>query len=89
LCATDDHVLTIGGTVVGKYHLIGVMLYKLDAHYITQAYDARERSWVRYDGYPPAKGLGQRDSPPTGRVDHEHGLEGKYYPVDLLYVRVP
>jgi hypothetical protein len=64
------------------------MLYKFDAHYITDVFDARERSWVRYDGYPPACGVGVRVRPPTGRCLHTHGLSGEYFPVNLLYCAV-
>ena len=35
-----------------------------------------------------AGGVGVRVPPPTGRVQHTHGLSGKYFPVELLYVRV-
>ena len=85
---TDDHTLVVDGNAVGTYQLAGVLLYKRDAHYIAEVFDARERSWVRYDGYPPACGVGVRVGPPTGRCRHTHGLSGEYYPVNLLYARV-
>ena len=84
---SDKHVLKLNGDDVGTYELIGVLLYKKQTHYITTVYD-RTYGWVRYDGYPPANGVGQRVPPPEGRVRHVHGLSGEYYPVDVLYARV-
>jgi hypothetical protein len=77
----------IDGSCIGPYQLIGVMLYKLDTHYIADVYDATY-GWVRYDAYEPADGVGQRVQPPTGRTQHTHGLSGEYYPVELLYARI-
>ena len=44
---------------------------------------------MRYDGYTPANGLGQRVlEPPPGRFSHEHGLDGMYFPVCVVYGRM-
>ena len=86
----EDHVLCIQGVPVTTYRLMGVILYKLDAHYITDVYKQRERCWVRFDGYEPANGIGQCVRLPArgyGHVHHRFGLEGRYYPVLLVYGR--
>ena len=42
------HELRIGGQAYGVYRLKSVLLHKAEAHFITDVYDEREQSWIRY-----------------------------------------
>jgi hypothetical protein len=89
---TMERTLFIGGEEIARYRLIAALLYKSGSHYIVDCYDAREQSWIhrwiRYDGYPPACGEGQRVQGPASRVKHTHGLKGTYFPIMLVYGKV-
>ena len=89
LCANEDRELMINEATSGKYRLVSVLLHKLGAHFIADTFDAREQCWIRFDGYSPACGLGQRVTPPqAGRVRHTHSLSGSYIPTYVIYGRV-
>ncbi len=83
-----ERTLFIDGNEIASYRLIAALLYKSGAHYIVDCYDAREQCWIRYDGYPPARGEGQRVQGPASRVKHTHGLQGTYFPIMLVYGKV-
>ena len=89
LRATEARELNVDGRSLGMYRLVGVLLYKAGAHFIAEVLDHRTRDWIRYDAYGATKGRGQRVEPPAGRVQHAHGLRGSYFPISLIYVRVP